>query len=217
MTLKQGLAWAPLSNPTVCSQAWPPICCLPLGQSYPPGLFVSLYVKDIQAPWGLQGSRPACEEKTQFPPFLTTPCSGPLNHFAKKLSCLCFSSSGKENSDVACPRSRSQCRLLGPVEGAIGEFRLSGPGGSHPEPTPFTLHIRASTFLLAKRGISCPPRRGTVGVDEELMMWSRAGQAGSKCSTNRAGRGGQVEKPQPQQQLSLLTAALMGIPALPHV
>lgn len=105
MTLKQGLAWAPLSNPTVCSQAWPPICCLPLGQSYPPGLFVSLYVKDIQAPWGLQGSRPACEEKTQFPPFLTTPCSGPLNHFAKKLSCLCFSSSGKENSDVACPRS----------------------------------------------------------------------------------------------------------------
>lgn len=69
MTLKQGLVWAPLSNPTVCSQVWPPICCLPLGQSYPPGLFVSLYIKDIQAPGGLQGSRQACEEKTQFPLF----------------------------------------------------------------------------------------------------------------------------------------------------
>ena len=69
MTLKQGLAWAPLSNPTVCSQAWPPICCLPLGQSYPPGLFVSLSVKDIQAPGGCRAPDMHVRKKHSSPPF----------------------------------------------------------------------------------------------------------------------------------------------------
>ena len=84
---------------------------------------------------------------------------------------------------------------------------------------PLHSHPWAQTFLLAKRGKRFSPRRSTVGVGEELMRGcgGGAGQAGSKCSTNRAGRGGKVEKPRPQQQLSLLTAALMGIPTLPHI
>lgn len=105
MTLKQGLAWAPLSNPTVCSQAWPPICCLSLGQSYLPGLFVSLYEKDIQAPGGLQGSRQPCEEKRQFPPlFFDNTLQWSLKTTLQKNFHVFASHLQEKSSDVACPR-----------------------------------------------------------------------------------------------------------------
>ena len=155
MTLKQGLVWAPLSNPTVCSQVWPPICCLPLGQSYPPGLFVSLYIKDIQAPGGLQGSRQACEEKTQFPLFfffLTTSCSGPSKPLCKKTFMSLLLILRKRTQRGGLSKVMQPVHTAGPSRGHHLGVPCHGNGGSHPGPTPFTLTSLGPDIPICKTG-----------------------------------------------------------------
>lgn len=58
---------------------------------------------------------------------------------------------------------------------------------------------------------------GRKGRCEESVR-ACGGRPGAQQELNhQAGRGRTVEKPRPQQPLSLLTPALVGIPTLPHV
>ena len=153
MTLKQGLAWAPLSNPTVCSQVWPPICCLPLGQSYPPGLFVSLYIKDIQAPGGCRAPDRHVRKKHSSPFFfLTTPCSGPSKPLCKKTFMSLLLILRKRTQRGGLSKVMQPVHTAGPSRGHHLGVPSHGTGGSHPGPTPFTLTSLGPDIPTCKTG-----------------------------------------------------------------
>lgn len=153
MTLKQGLAWAPLSNPTVCSQAWPPICCLSLGQSYLPGCLCPCMKRTYKL-GGLQGSRQPCEGKRQFPPFFfDNTLQWSLKTTLQKTFMSLLPIFRKRAVMWPVQGDSSQCRLLGPV-GRHWRVSLSGPEGSHPGPTPLhftSLSLDIPTCKMEKR------------------------------------------------------------------
>ena len=156
-----GPGLGPTVNPTVCSQAWPPICCLPLGQSYPPGLFVSLYVKDIQAPGGLQGSRPACEEKTQFPLFfLTTPCSGPLKPLCKKTFMSLLLIFRKREQRCGLSKVTQPVQTAGPSRGRHWRVPTQWTWGFTPRTNSLYTSHPSLDIPTCKTGYQLPPQKG---------------------------------------------------------
>ena len=110
------------------------------GPVIPTGPVCVLVHKGHTSPRGVQGSRQACEEKTQFPFFfLTTPCSGPSKPLCKKTFMSLLLILRKRTQRGGLSKVMQPVHTAGPSRGHHLGVPSHGTGGSHPGPTPFTL------------------------------------------------------------------------------